>query len=132
MQYAGRCGYPSHFAARFASEGTKANVQMTVNESDGMSGVAGLCPPPPDVIENIQHWTRRRFKLEMDAPVLVAEVTCTMPLCPPLETAVAFWTQGEKRHQFKLYKPAADVIYDDIGWLMGTPADHEGTLWDCC
>ena len=55
-----------------------------------------------------------------------------MPLCPPLETAVAFWTEDEKRHQFKLYKPAAEVIYDDIGWLMGSPADHEGVGWDCC
>ena len=97
-----------------------------------MSGLAGSWPPSPDVIANIQHWTRQRFKLAMDAPVLVAQVTCAMPLCPPLETAVAFWTAGEKRHQFKLYKPAAEVIYDDIGWLFASPADHEGLTWDCC
>ena len=82
-------------------------------------------------VENIQGWTRRRFKLPPDAPVLVSEVACTMPLCAPLQTAVAFWT-ADQRHQFKLYKPIAAVIYDDIGWLMGAPSDHGGTAWDCC
>jgi hypothetical protein len=83
------------------------------------------------IVENIQGWTRRRFKLASDAPVLVAEVACALPLCAPLETAIAFWTAGT-RHQFKLYKPMAEIIYDDIGWLMGSPADHGGTIWDCC
>lgn len=82
-------------------------------------------------VENIQDWTRRRFKLPSDAPVLVSEVACAMPLCAPLETAVAFWT-ADKRHQFRLYKPMAEIIYDDIGWLMGSPADHDRTIWDCC
>ena len=31
-----------------------------------------------------------------------------------------------------LYRRDAEVIYDDIGWLMGSPADHEGVGWDCC
>jgi hypothetical protein len=53
--------------------------------------------------------------------VLVAEVACRLPGCPPLETVVAFWTEDERRHQFKLYKPVADVVYDDIGWLIGSP-----------
>ena len=96
------------------------------------SSVVLSAQPGLAAVQNIQRWTRTRFKLAMDAPVLVAEVTCTMPLCPPLETAVAFWTEDEKRHQFKLYKPMAEVVYDDIGWLMGSPADHDGLSWDCC
>ena len=40
------------------------------------------------------------------------------PGCPPLETVVAFWTADERRHQFKLYKPLREVLYDDVGWLM--------------
>ena len=83
-------------------------------------------------LDHIRAWTRRRFKLAPDAVVLVAEVACRIPGCPPLETVVAFWTEDERRHQFKLYKPVADVLYDDIGWLMGSPASHDGTQWDCC
>ena len=83
-------------------------------------------------VENIQVWTRQRFKLAADAAVLVAEVACRVPLCPPLETAVAFWTADEKRHQFKLYKPLLEVVYDDIGWLIGSPTEHDSSAWDCC
>lgn len=80
----------------------------------------------------IQGWTRTRFKLAGDAAVLVSEVACTVPGCPPLETVVAFWTDDDARHQFKLYKPVAEVIYDDIGWLMGGAVSHAGAGWDCC
>ncbi len=96
-----------------------------------------LGQPKPDpaflgALEAIQGWTRRRFKLEPGAAVLVSEVACRLPGCPPLETVVAFWTPDDSRHQFKLYKPVADVTYDDIGWLIGSLASHDGSAWDCC
>ena len=96
-----------------------------------------LGQPQPDpafllCLEAVQGWTRRRFKLAVEAPVLVSEVACTVPGCPPLETVVAFWTADDRRHQFKLYKPLCEVLYDDVGWLMGSPAAHEGSAWDCC
>jgi hypothetical protein len=83
-------------------------------------------------LESVQSWTRRRFKLAQESAVLISEVACRLPGCPPLETVVAFWTEDDKRHQFKLYKPVADVTYDDIGWLIGSPSSHEGSAWDCC
>lgn len=83
-------------------------------------------------LESVQGWTRRRFKLKPEAAVLVSEMACRLPGCPPLETVVAFWTEDEQRHQFKLYKPLLDVTYDDIGWLIGSPASHDGSSWDCC
>ncbi len=83
-------------------------------------------------LESVQGWTRRRFKLKPEAAVLVSEMACRLPGCPPLETVVAFWTEDEQRHQFKLYKPLLDVTYDDIGWLIGSPASHDNSSWDCC
>ena len=92
-------------------------------------------PPSPAVlaaITSIQGWTRRRFKLDEAASVLVSEVTCRMPGCPPLETVVAFWTEGDNRHQFRLLKPLLEVSYDDVGWLFGSPSAHDAPTWDCC
>jgi len=83
-------------------------------------------------VEAVQGWTRRRFRLAPEAAVLVSEVTCRLPGCPPLETVVAFWTEDDRRHQFKLYKPLLNVTYDDIGWLIGSPTSHDGSAWDCC
>jgi len=93
--------------------------------------------PKPDpeyrqALEAIKGWTRSRFRLDSEAPVLVAEVACRIEGCPPLETVVAFWTAEDARHQFRLYKPVREVAYDDIGWLMGWPASHDGGFWDCC
>ena len=82
-------------------------------------------------IEQVAGWTRARFRLDALAAVLVSEVACRLPGCPPLETVVAFWTPDDKRHQFKLFKPLNEVRYDDIGWLMGSTA-HETANWDCC
>lgn len=91
-------------------------------------------PAAPELaaILAVQGWTRTRFKLPPDAAVLVSEVPCRVALCPPLMTAVAFWTEDGARHQFRLYKPLLEVVYDDIGWLMFTPGAHSGTTWDCC
>ena len=92
-------------------------------------------PPGPavlDAIVSIQGWTRQRFKLGPAALVLVSEVACRIPGCPPLETVVAFWTADDSRHQFRLLKPLGDVRYDDIGWLFGTPTAHDPNIFSCC
>jgi hypothetical protein len=70
-------------------------------------------------LDRVREWTRERFKLSDDVPVMVAEVACGLPGCPPLETVVAFWTADDRRHQFKLFKPVAEVVYDDLpfAWL---------------
>ena len=83
-------------------------------------------------LEQVRVWTRERFRLAAHAPVLVVELSCTIPGCPPLETAVAFWTDDDRRHQFKLLKPVEDVTWQDIGWLIGSLADPENSGWDCC
>ena len=85
-----------------------------------------------DAIASIQGWTRRRFKLDETAAVLVSEVACRVPGCAPLETVVAFWTADDRRHQFRLLKPLLDVRYDDVGWLFGTPTAHDPSTFSCC
>jgi hypothetical protein len=69
--------------------------------------------------DRVRAWTRERFKLGEALPVVVAEVACGLPGCPPLETVVAFWTEDDRRHQFKLFKPVAEVANDDLpyAWM---------------
>jgi broad specificity phosphatase PhoE len=68
-----------------------------------------VCPPQGEsvgaALERVREWTRARFKLPDDAAILVAEVVCVLPGCPPLETVVAFWTGNDTRHHFKLLIP---------------------------
>src|SRR5436189_5599457 len=59
-------------------------------------------PAQSAAIERVRGWARERFALPEEAAVMVAQIACNMPGCPPLETVVAFWTANATRHQFKL------------------------------
>jgi hypothetical protein len=85
-------------------------------------------------LDQVREWTRARFKLPDDAAILVAEVSCTVPGCPPLETVVAFWTDSETRHQFKVFKPVTAVVPDDLPptWMKYALVAIEGSDLDCC
>lgn len=85
-------------------------------------------------LDRIAEWTRERFRLPPDAPVLVAEMACSLPGCPPLETVAAFWDADGKRCQFKLFKPPEQVAQEDLPyyWLKKSLEAAEGAGFDCC
>ena len=76
-------------------------------------------PEQVQALERVQSWTRARFELPSDAPVLVSQLACNNPGCPPLQTVVAFWTEEGERHHFKVLKPIDAVESGDIPlqWL---------------
>jgi nitrate reductase delta subunit len=85
-------------------------------------------------LDRVGVWTRERFGLPEDAAVLVSEVACTRPGCPPLETVVAFWTESDRRHHFKVFKPVEAVGLNDLPprWLRDALfATGESDL-ECC
>jgi len=76
----------------------------------------GLTKKSPGVSaeqERVRTWTREHFKLADDETIMVSELPCSDPGCPPVETHVVFWTQAGRR-QFKVFKPLAEVIPDDL------------------
>jgi hypothetical protein len=85
-------------------------------------------------LDRVRQWTRERFKLPDDAAIMVTEVTCALPGCPPLETVVAFWTGNDTRHHFKLFKPVAEVVEDDLPptWMKNALIVVEGFGCECC
>jgi len=91
-------------------------------------------PEHHEALERVGAWTRERFQLPEAASVLVTELACGLPGCPPLETAVAFWTAATTRHQFKLFKPVAEVVADDLppGWMKPALIVDEESGFECC
>jgi nitrate reductase delta subunit len=83
--------------------------------------------------DRVREWTRAHFKLPEEATVLVAEVSCALPGCVPLETVIAFWSE-QGRHHFKVFKPVADVVRDDFPppWMKPALLDIEGIGCACC
>lgn len=90
-------------------------------------------PEHTAVLDRVREWVRARFRLTEDTAILVAEVACAVPGCPPVETVIAFWLD-EKRHHFKVFKPVASVAEDDLppAWLRPALAVDENFACDCC
>jgi hypothetical protein len=85
-------------------------------------------------LRRVKAWTRERFGLDDDVAILVTEIACAVPGCPPLETVVAFWTGEERRHHFKIFKPVAEVVEDDLPprWMKDRLIVDEIIGCECC
>lgn len=85
-------------------------------------------------LARVKEWTRARFRLSDDDVVMVAEVACALPGCPPLETVLAFWTEDGQRRHYKFFKPVDEVVEDDLppSWMKNALIVPEGMGCDCC
>jgi hypothetical protein len=83
--------------------------------------------------EHVRAWTQARFKLTENDTVMVSQITCAVPGCPPIETHVAFWT-ALGRHHFKVFKPLAEVAEDDLppAFMKNALMWIEGVECSCC
>ena len=91
-------------------------------------------PEHLQALDRVREWTRARFKLAQDAPILVSEVACGLPGCPPLEIVVVFWIDGDTRHHFKVFKRVEEVVPNDLPpiWLKNALIAVEGEGLECC
>ena len=87
-----------------------------------------------DAVERVKDWTRQRFNLDEDAIVIVTESVPKLPGYPALQTSVSFWPRPRERHHFAIYKPATDVVENDLppAWMKDTLALSEGIACSCC
>ena len=91
-------------------------------------------PAQASAFERVQAWVRERFSLQPDNAVLVSEVVCALPGCPPLETVIAFWTGNALRHHYKIFKPVQQVVPEDLPpyWMKDALAVPPDWACDCC
>ncbi|MEX0603484.1 MAG: hypothetical protein WD623_07925 [Marinobacter sp.] len=85
-------------------------------------------------IAQVGDWTKARFSLPHHATVMVSEVNCQVPGCPPVETVIAFWTDSDTRYRIKIFKPVANVVEEDlpVNWLLPSLLDEDDLGCDCC
>jgi hypothetical protein len=57
----------------------------------------------------IKTWVRSQFGLPDDAVVMVSELRCGEPGCPPLETVIAILQAGAPPRQARIHAALADV-----------------------
>jgi len=98
-----------------------------------MLGLTKKSPADGAVLDQVRSWTRARFTLSGDETVMVSEIACAVPGCPPLETHVVFWTPAG-RHHFKIFKPLAAVAEDDLppAFLKNALIALDALDCECC
>jgi nitrate reductase delta subunit len=87
-----------------------------------------------DAIERVKECTRDRFSLSESDVVLVTEGPSVLPGFPPLETVIAFWSADGVRHHFRVFKPASEIVEDDVppAWMKDALAAADGIECYCC
>jgi hypothetical protein len=65
-------------------------------------------------IRELKATARVLFEAGEDDAVVVNELQCTEPGCPPIETVVALLRAGTAPRQVKVHKPAVQVTEDDL------------------
>ena len=110
---------------RLWSEGAKSKVPF---------GTLATGASHLEAAENLKDWTRRRFELSDRVTIVVTEVAGSLPGFPPLETGVAFWTDGGVRHHFRVFKPVEAITAEDLppSWLKASLAASDGIDCYCC
>ena len=97
-----------------------------------MRAFAKQNPEHTAALDRVREWVCARFSLGEGA-ILVAEVACAVPGCPPIETVIAFWSEG-RRHHFKVFKPVAEVTDADLPpyWMKRALAVSDDFQCECC
>ncbi len=76
-------------------------------------------------IRALRATARTLFDAGEDDAVVVNELRCTEPGCPPVETVVALLRAGNKPRQVTVHKPAVDVTEDDLRTAIERGYDHD-------
>jgi hypothetical protein len=103
---------------------------------DGIEAMLGFIKKSSvnaEAADRLRDWTRARFALTDEETVMVSEVACAAPGCPPIETHLVFWT-ARGRHHFKIFKPLAEVAEDDLppAFMKNALIVLDDAEIDCC
>ena len=69
-------------------------------------------------LARVRGWARELWRLDDEDSVVVTELACSEPGCPPLETVVLIAAVDRPTVQRKLHLPAAHVRFEDLQALV--------------
>ena len=83
--------------------------------------------PDPDHVRALKAVVREALQLDEGATVVVQQLACAEPDCPPVETVIA--VLGTPRRTWKIPTPTVDVSSVELATLLknqpeGNPHDH--------
>jgi hypothetical protein len=73
---------------------------------------------------DVKAWVRETLALPEDAVVMVTQLECTEPGCPPLEVVMAVLRPGEPPVQRKLHGALDTLTREEVRAAWSAPAEH--------
>lgn len=79
-----------------------------------------------DQADRIKAWVRAVFHLNDETTIMVTELACREPGCPPIETVIALLKGPGDTRQYKIHKTADEIDVADIEALaVGEDSCHD-------
>jgi len=81
--------------------------------------------------QQIKAWVTANLSDDVvGAQILVTELECSEPGCPPKETVIALLASGAPARQYKVFKPLGEITETDVVFALqaSTPCDHQNPL----
>ncbi len=75
----------------------------------------------PYSLDQIRYWMRQNFGFGKEVPIVVKEVPCVKPACPPIETAIVAILKNAPPRYFKIQRPINEVTFDNVYDLIENP-----------
>jgi G3E family GTPase len=98
---------------------------------DGANGSDGSAKPDPFgrqlleispyTLDQIRYWMRQNFGFAKEIPIVIKEVPCVKPACPPIETAIVAVLRNEPPRHFKIQRPINEITFDNVYDLIENP-----------
>jgi G3E family GTPase len=75
----------------------------------------------PLTLDQIRYWMRQNFDFPKGIPIVIKEVPCVKPSCPPIETAIMVILKNEPPRHFKIQQTINDITFDHVYDLIENP-----------
>ncbi len=75
----------------------------------------------PYTLDQIRYWMRQNFAFPQEVPIVIKEVPCVKPACPPIETAIVAVLKREPPRHFKIQRPINEITFDHVYDLIENP-----------
>jgi len=70
----------------------------------------------------VREWARTLLEATDDDTVVVSELRCTEPGCPPIETMIALLRPGAEPRKVTIHKPVAELTEEEVRGALRTPS----------
>ncbi|MGP4011164.1 hypothetical protein [Streptomyces sp. 4N124] len=77
---------------------------------------------PSPRLRELKETVRTLLDLDEDTAVVIRQLTCTEPGCPPLETVVAVLPMNGPARRWTLHQPSDEITEDDLKAVLLTTA----------